>query len=318
MQHATDVAVRRDQKTSITIYDPVKGLEERSLAKTAYGHWERAKDADKMIEAVKVKIWAEVDYVVWRDDGANPRGQPKKNSFRSERILPEGDPGDVTIHRWRKRFCRKENGRTQPDQEKIDKAIDVATVRCIRICEQLNTERGTGGTGEYLRYTPSEYVEAVRKVLGRIDLDPASDKQAQETVKAKKYFTEEDDGLKQEWHGNVFLNPPYHRKLIPQFIDKLIAELEAGHTKSAILLTNNSTDTEWFDKAIGACASICFDQTRIQFHHPSEDDVNPTQGQAFCYFGPDVKRFEEVFCTVGNCVRPSRQYQPQQSQAAKQ
>ena len=164
----------------------------------------------------------------------------------------------------------------------------------------MSTIRGTEGTGEFLRYTPPEYVDVVRKFMGDIDLDPASDEQAQRTVKAEKYFTEKDDGLEQEWHGNVFLNPPYHRQLIPAFIDKLVQEQAAGHVKSVILLTNNCTETEWFEKAAAACDAICFTRARIRFIDPKKTDpARPTQGQTFFYFGEDVAGFAKHFSEIG-------------------
>jgi hypothetical protein len=47
--------------------------------------------------------------------------------------------------------------------------------------------------------------------LGEIDLDPASNALAQSWIKAGNFFTIEDDGLKQQWFGRVWCNPPYGR-----------------------------------------------------------------------------------------------------------
>ena len=47
--------------------------------------------------------------------------------------------------------------------------------------------------------TPSFLIEAARGVMGRIDLDPMSNKVANEIVKATKIFTKEDDALNKEW-----------------------------------------------------------------------------------------------------------------------
>jgi len=44
-------------------------------------------------------------------------------------------------------------------------------------------------------YTPGEYIKAAYRVMGVINLDPASSKLANATVKAGKYFTAEDNGL---------------------------------------------------------------------------------------------------------------------------
>lgn len=55
-------------------------------------------------------------------------------------------------------------------------------------------------------YTPREVVEAARKTLGTIDLDPASCALANTVVRAAMYSTE--GGCDHDWHGNVFCNPP--------------------------------------------------------------------------------------------------------------
>jgi hypothetical protein len=68
--------------------------------------------------------------------------------------------------------------------------------------------RGTQGTGDNEWFTPVEHIERARRVLGEIDVDPASHIQAQKRVKATQYFTQSDDGLKREWRGKVWLNPP--------------------------------------------------------------------------------------------------------------
>ena len=162
--------------------------------------------------------------------------------------------------------------------------------------------RGTAFTGNYEWYTPAEYVEHARRVLGFIDLDPASSALAQATVLATNYFSKEDDGLAQEWHGCVWLNPPYAQPAIEHFVDKLIEETAAGRTSHAILLTHNSTDTAWFQKAARASAAICFTRGRIAFVDTEGERAAPTQGQAFFYFGEHTQSFKAEFSQVGFVV----------------
>lgn len=70
-------------------------------------------------------------------------------------------------------------------------------------------------------YTPSPFVEAGREVMGGIDLDPASHEEANRTVKATRFFSEDDNGLVQRWYGRVFVNPP--GGLVPAFWHKFIS-----------------------------------------------------------------------------------------------
>lgn len=152
-------------------------------------------------------------------------------------------------------------------------------------------------TGDYESYTPTNYIEAAREVMGSIDTDPASNEMAQYIVKAKTYYTLEDDGLTKEWEGNIFLNPPYSQPEIKEFIDKLLSELTPG--KQAILLTNNNTDTNWFYDAAKRANAVCFTKGRINFYKANGDITSPTNGQAFFYFGNNEEKFIKIFNKFG-------------------
>lgn len=159
--------------------------------------------------------------------------------------------------------------------------------------------RGTFGSGENEWFTPSEFLDAAREVMGGFDLDPASNEIAQDVVQAERFFTKDDDGLAQEWAGRVWLNPPYAQPLISQFVSKLVQECRAGNVSEAILLTHNYTDTGWFHEAMSAANGVCFTRGRIRFVSPSGELAAPTQGQAFSYFGPNVRTFAETFTRFG-------------------
>ena len=148
-------------------------------------------------------------------------------------------------------------------------------------------------------YTPTWFCQAVRRVFGgTIDLDPASCELANTVVKARHYFTIEDDGLSKAWPGRIFLNPPYNQGVLVRFIDKLLDEIAAGHCAEAILITRASTDTLWFKKLAASGATICFPK-RVHFWSHSEakkgDEWNTMASSATFYFGPHAKKFRAVF-----------------------
>ena len=162
-------------------------------------------------------------------------------------------------------------------------------------------------TGNCEWYTPPAVIDAVLDVLDEIDLDPASSRIANEIVGAKKFFTRDDDGLKQDWFGNVFLNPPYSKGLIDKFIDKLRAEIIVGHIKEAVVLVNAATDTRWYERAIEPAKGICFTRGRIKFIKPDGSFANqPTCGQVFLYYGRRCDKFFDVFQNFGVCMETIR------------
>lgn len=154
-------------------------------------------------------------------------------------------------------------------------------------------------------YTPEEYIRAARAVMGDIDLDPASCEQANRTVKARRYYTKDDDGLKQEWFGRVFVNPPYgwtedSESSQAVWSARLIAEWEAGNILEGILLVNASTAQKWFAPLWRF--PICFTDHRIRFERPGAEKNQPPHGSVFVYFGHDVQKFTRVFSQFGAVV----------------
>jgi hypothetical protein len=153
-------------------------------------------------------------------------------------------------------------------------------------------------------FTPGEYVELARKVLGDIDVDPASCEVAQRTVQARKYYTAADNGLTKSWHGSIFLNPPYVMPDVGAFIDKLLAELDAKRTKAAIMLSHAFTENLWWQRAAAHADAICFSRKRICFlNKDGEDSTGATRGQTFMFFGRNTGRFADVFSEVGAVLR---------------
>lgn len=143
-------------------------------------------------------------------------------------------------------------------------------------------------------YTPPYYIDIARKVMGKIDTDPASSEIANKNVLASTYYTAENSGLDKEWFGNVWMNPPYAQPLISQFSEKLIEELENGNTKQAMVLVNNATDTVWFNNLAKHATAIWFIKGRIKFIdiHGNPGGA-PLQGQCILYFGDNVENFTE-------------------------
>jgi phage N-6-adenine-methyltransferase len=154
-------------------------------------------------------------------------------------------------------------------------------------------------TGEQEWYTPVQYLDAVRQVLGVIELDPASSDEAQQTVQATRYFTAQENGLSHAWGGRIFLNPPYTQPLIEHFVTRLVEEFHQSHVQEAILLSHNYTDTKWFHRAESAAACLCFTRGRIKFIDTKGNRAAPPQGQVFFYFGRNPERFTEVFAQFG-------------------
>lgn len=186
----------------------------------------------------------------------------------------------------------------QQKLETVDQAMSEITIAgALRLAKGAHV---SNNSGENEWYTPPQYIESARKVMGIIDLDPASSECANGVVKAKKYFDEESNGLFQAWKGSIWMNPPYAQPLIFDFILKLETEVY----DQAIVLVNNATETKWGQKLLELSNAVCFHTGRIRFVSPDgELGDAPLQGQIIAYIGKNYKEFINEFKQYGICLR---------------
>ena len=94
------------------------------------------------------------------------------------------------------------------------------------------------------------------------DLDACATK---ENAKCWRYYTQEDNGLKRKWSGNVWVNPPYGRE-IGDWVDKAAQQIKYTRVQWIVMLLPARTDTKWWHRSVMAKAkSIRFIEGRLRF-----------------------------------------------------
>jgi hypothetical protein len=128
-------------------------------------------------------------------------------------------------------------------------------------------QKSIGASQDWI--TPLEIVAP----LGEFDLDPCASKQ-QPWPCAKQSYTS--GGLEKPWFGRIFLNPPYHRFEVLNWIQKL-----ANHGRGVALL-HCRTETDWFSICWQHADAILFLNSRINFHHPDGRRASANSGAPPC------------------------------------
>lgn len=166
--------------------------------------------------------------------------------------------------------------------------------------KQAMTEERGEPEGD-INNTPMEWIELARSVMEDIDLDPATNADAQEMVKAAHFFMREDDGLSHEWFGRVWCNPPYSNGLIGRFADKILSEWESGRVESMVILTNASACSAWWHKLASAATRVGFPKSRINFWRGHAEQGNSNNyDQSLFYFGSNAGDFDKAMADAGH------------------
>ena len=118
--------------------------------------------------------------------------------------------------------------------------------------------------------TPQDFFDELNEEF-EFTLDPCA---TPDNAKCAKFFTKEQDGLKQDWSGErVFCNPPYGR-VIGAWVKKCHDEAQKGTL--VVMLIPARTDTSYFHDYIYHKAEIRFIRGRLKFGGASQGAPFPS------------------------------------------
>lgn len=109
--------------------------------------------------------------------------------------------------------------------------------------------------------TPKDFFDTLNEEFD-FTLDPCA---STDNAKCDKFYTKEQDGLKQDWSGErVFCNPPYG-KVIGDWVKKCSEEAKKPNT-TVVALIPARTDTRYFHEFIYRKArEVRFVKGRLKF-----------------------------------------------------
>ena len=125
--------------------------------------------------------------------------------------------------------------------------------------------------------TPQEFFDKLNSEFN-FTLDPCA---TPENAKCKKYYTKVEDGLKQDWSGEiVFCNPPYGRE-IKKWVKKCYMESKKPNT-TVVMLIPARTDTSYFhDYIYKKAKEIRFVRGRLKFGNSTNSAPFPSMVVVF-------------------------------------
>ncbi len=148
--------------------------------------------------------------------------------------------------------------------------------------------------------SPSDIVERGRRVMGGIDLDPASEARFDEIVRAGRHYSlleRGEDGLVLPWFGRVWCNPP--GGLIRKFWERLLHE---ERVDQAIWVGFSMDQLGYLASASAHPSdfSHCFVTQRIPFrHHEDPSKEQPSHANYIVGLNVDPTAFDREFAPIG-------------------
>ncbi len=157
--------------------------------------------------------------------------------------------------------------------------------------------------------TPEPILEASRELMGGIELDLASDAEANERVKASAFFFE--NSLDFLWSATTaFLNPPGGRGQPKAFWNKLLENWKNENIGQAIYIAFSLEQLQQNQTMLDF--PVCFPDKRLKYVPREGKAASPTHASAIVYLPPRagtaparfvshvaVQKFEDIFSKFG-------------------
>lgn len=144
------------------------------------------------------------------------------------------------------------------------KSVDLFGVEIAARTAMGSHQSHSGGADEWL--TPPTLVES----LGAFDLDPCAPI-VRPWPTAARHYTIADDGLRQEWSGRIWLNPPYSQA------DRWLARL-AEHGQGTALVFARTETRLWFERVWPHATGLLFLRGRLHFHYANGRRADANSG----------------------------------------
>lgn len=130
----------------------------------------------------------------------------------------------------------------------------------------MNRIESTGGGRLAVHYrsrtdlwaTPWDFFRELDREFG-FDLDVCA---VAANAKCPRYFTPEIDGLRQEWRGVCWMNPPYGRE-IGRWVAKALDAARQG--SPVVALVPARTDTAWWHSSVMGATEVRLVRGRLRF-----------------------------------------------------
>ena len=106
--------------------------------------------------------------------------------------------------------------------------------------------------------TPQELFDELNAEFG-FTTDVAA---TNDNAKCAHYYTQEQDGLKQDWRGGVWMNPPYGRAMV-EWLKKAIRE--TWNETTTVCLIPARTNTAWWHDLCQKYGEVRFVRGRPKF-----------------------------------------------------